>query len=185
MKQRVSDNIFDVVDDKVTLTTNALTIPEFKRIWESDRSKGKATALSRLLFIYHTISPKSPYYNLDEEQRKQTVISDFLNNPDIAEEELTVIAAEKYTKLIETPSLRQLKAATDLVDKVTKYFSSLDFTTENSASLADAKKILEIVSELPKSTQSLIDLRKKVEQELLDTDLKIRGDKSFSSVFDD
>lgn len=182
MKQKISDNIFDVVDDKVTLTTAALTIPEFKAIWD----KNKKAALARLSFIYHTTSPKSPYFNLEESERVQTVIQDFVpDSPDIQDDPLIQAATQKYARLIETPSLRQLKTATQLVDKVTSYFASLTLSQEASSTLADAKKVLEIIGELPKATQSLIDLKKKVEQELLDTDMKIRGDKAFSSVFDD
>jgi hypothetical protein len=184
MKQKISDNIFDVIDDKITLTTAALTVPEFKTIW--DKYKNKKAALARLSFIYHTVSPKSPYFNLEEADRTQTVLSDFLpDTPDVQQEPEVIAAIDKYTKLIETPSLRQLKTATLLVDKVSSYFGALSLSSDSTATLADAKKVLEIIGELPKATQSLIDLKKKVEQELIDTDLKIRGDKAFSSVFDD
>ena len=54
-------DLFDLRDFTVTISPKALMVPEFKALWDRDKSNNKSTALSELAYVYYLSDFKSPY----------------------------------------------------------------------------------------------------------------------------
>jgi hypothetical protein len=44
-------DLFDLRDFTVTISPKALMVPEFKALWDRDKSNNKSTALSELAYV--------------------------------------------------------------------------------------------------------------------------------------
>lgn len=120
--------LFSLKEDKVVIDPNTLVIPEFLKIWKSDKSTGKSEAHQILSYVYFYCDFASPYAIYPLHQRKAMLINDFLkgNEKIIAKAEVED-AIKKYKSFNDTPSMRLLESAQIACDKLADYFETLDF----------------------------------------------------------
>lgn len=119
--------LFDIENGKVVLKASSLAIPEFKLIWEKDKTKSKDKAYNQLSYIIFLcdVSLSNPYRNYTDEDRNNILKKDFLGGKDPDEDMLNAIV--KYRKLQETVSVRMLRSAKNAAEKLSIYFDNIDF----------------------------------------------------------
>lgn len=106
-----------------------LLISEFKKIWDSDKSKEKLEALKIFAYIYFKCDFKSPYRNTKTKEELPEVLKKDLNLPkDFKETKEICLAQEKYIDLQTTKSLKMILSAEKALDQITKYFDEFDIS---------------------------------------------------------
>lgn len=120
--------LFNIKNDNIILDPDKLIIPEFKSIWDKDKTKGKESAQKILTYIYFLCDFNSPYAIYPEYDRKEKIKTDFLKGNDklILTPEVSN-AIDKYKEFQHTPSMRLLESAKVACGKLSDYFMELDF----------------------------------------------------------
>jgi hypothetical protein len=62
--------LFDIIGGNVIMNPTILWIPEFKEIWDRDKTKHKVRAVKEISYIVFLYSFKSPYLAYSEKDRK-------------------------------------------------------------------------------------------------------------------
>src|SRR5688572_23745041 len=128
----VSDNLANALPNPELLGVKA-----FAKIIHRDRGskrdsqgRNKFKAATELAYVYHMCDPASPYFQYEEELRREKVIEDFLPKgwePDAYIQE----AIEKYRELKLTPSARLLESAVIGLHKLREFFEEVDLMAIN------------------------------------------------------
>jgi len=165
--------LFDMVGTDITLDANILAVPALQKIWDRDKSKGKAQALKELKFIVFLCDFLSPYKDLQEDLKEKTIIEDIFGEkwvPDNTVKE----AITKYIQLQETPLMRFLDVNLKNIGKLTNYLDLITFEGK------DEYEALKIVDSMTKSIEkaggmikSILTLKKQVQTEI--TEKNVRG----------
>lgn len=121
--------IFDLQNNEPKITIEGIHIPEFRAIWEADKSKDKIFASQALAYVYHIADHSSVYAKQSPEERRKLVRDAYLKD-ELTDEmkELIATAIAVYKKLQETPSMRLLESAKNACEKLSEYFNTIDFT---------------------------------------------------------
>lgn len=163
--------LFDIVNGVVQMNPTTLWIPEFKALWDRDKSKDKKKATSEISYIVFMYAYTSPYSGYSEKERERKVKLDCFGK--LAEEwkpdEYVKKATKKFLSLQETPTLRLLKAANIALDKIKEYY---DNVTPDMAN-----EIIKNTKELGSLVKSLDILTRQVEKEQLENS-NVRGGQS-------
>lgn len=142
--------LFDIVNGTVVLNPNSLVIPEFKKIWDRDKSKTKEQATKEISYIVFLCDFNSPYNSFRENDRDKVVKQDFLKDESWEPDTLIVEGIKKYKLLQETPLLNMLRAAMNVVNKTTDYFNKVDYDEVD-----DRGKVKYTVSEVFKAMANM------------------------------
>jgi hypothetical protein len=141
----------------------ALTITEFKDIWERDASEMKDRAILELSFVYFNTDYKSPYRGYDLASRELKVKKD-LHFPEDWVKDIAVSSAEKkYDELQETPSLRWLKSMEASLGRIQQFATLYDPMKDPTGSKYSA--ILRGMKTIPDIVKGLNGLRDVIEAE--------------------
>ena len=96
--------LFDLRDMVVTVSPQALLIPEFKKIWDDDSTNDKSVALKQLAYVYYISDFKSPYLlSSNPDQVAKLIAKDFMKDEDYVPTSEVMLAIDKYKSLQETP----------------------------------------------------------------------------------
>jgi len=146
--------MFVFKDGQPTIEPKMLFVPEFRRIWDRDKSAGKKTALKELAFVYFTADYKSEYnaYGLEKEE---LVAQDIMGDPKYQASPDILNAIEKYEMMQETYSMRYLAGVRKTVDSLIKYYEDL---------LYDPKKVSNKEFKPEQITKALKDLESVMEK---------------------
>ena len=75
--------LFDIDKGRVQINPTALWIPEFKKIWNRDKTVEKVKASNEISYIVFMHDFMSPYRDYSEVDREQKVLADcFPNDPE-------------------------------------------------------------------------------------------------------
>ena len=118
--------LLTISGSRVIISPYALTVAEFKAIWEKYPTTAKDDALQELSFVYFMCDYKSPYIQYPEELRPTKIITDVLVDKTWRPDGAVAAAMLKYEELQNTPSMGMLKAATRAVNQVEKFFNNVD-----------------------------------------------------------
>jgi len=164
--------IFDVIKGEPVINPEALFIPGFKEVWQSDKTTDKVIATQKLLYIYHSRNPRSSYSLLGPD-REAEVIKDFLAPFDITVDEELTRAAERYSDpFLKDAGVRFLEGIEVAVNEITKMLKNPDtYSSSSKVKFSDIKDIVVKGSDL---LSSYYKLRKQVEEGLQE-DVKYRG----------
>ena len=169
--------LFNIKNDNIILDPDKLIIPEFRKIWDSDKSKGKESAQKILTYIYFLCDFNSPYSIHPEYERKETLVKDFLkgssklvDTPDVSQ------AIEKYKDFQQTPSMRLLESAKIACGKLSDYFTTLDFKEmdDSGRPVYQAKDVAANLKAVGGIIESLNKTEEQVKKEITSSS-KIRG----------
>lgn len=163
--------IFDIEDNRVVLNPQSLNIPEFKAIWDRDKSKQKGNATKEISYIVYLCdeSVDNPYRAYREEERIQVLLKDFMT-VDWQPDEVVLQAVEKFKDLKQTTNSRLLRSAKKAAEKLSEYFDSVDFNVKDSHgkpvfSSRDLAANLKEVAGIVKSLNTLEDMVRKEQSE--------------------
>jgi hypothetical protein len=163
---------FDIIGDRVTFKPEFLAVPEFKAIWDRDKSKSKNKAMKELSFIVFLCDNTTinPYMGYSEDIREDILKEDFIGDSKWEPDELVLRAIKKLDSLFETPSARLLKGALVAADQLANWFKNIDFTeTDNQGKQKySARELSSNLSSVGNIIKSLKQLEKQVRQEQLD-----------------
>jgi len=159
--------LFDIDKGKVVMNPTSLWIPEFKKLWNRDKSEDKANASAEISYIVFMYDYRSPYRDYSERDREQKVSKDcFPAEPDWVQDAAVKKAVKRFRELQETANSRLLQAAKIAADKLTDYFKNVDSSA--------ASEIVRNLKELGTVVKSLDILEKQVQKEQLEKN-SIRG----------
>ena len=158
----------------VIMNPTILWIPEFKALWDRDKTKHKGNAVKEISYIVFLYSFKSPYLAYSEKDRKIKILQDYFDGKKWEPDELVKAAIKRYNDLQETATTRLLNASLRLCDKVTEYFDSIDFNEKDKLgkpihSLNDVVKNMKDVGPVVKSLETLKDqvLREQMDKTII------------------
>lgn len=159
--------VLEIVNNNLTIHAECLAIPEFKKLWDSDKSKNKLDAINALRYVYFTADYKSLYNTFDPITREKMLKKDCFGNEDQVISEDILEAINKYIQLQETPLLKYLKSAMNALNKMEEYFSKIDFDKEDSKGNAKYKprEISACLKDAPTIAASIEKTIEKVEKE--------------------
>lgn len=165
-----------------------VTIKEFNKIINRDKSKGKAVAIAELSYIWFFCDYKSDFVQIiDEEDRAAEIISS-LNalssgwKPDAA----VRAGIDKYRKLSTTITSRMLEDARSIIDNMSTWAKNAALNLDemvNDRPKYDISKIQAFIRDLPKMQDTLNSLEDKVLREKDSSDSH-RGSQE-KSIFED
>lgn len=132
--------LFDIVGGKVVIHPDAIGIPCFKKVWDTDKPD-KEHSSKIISYIVLMNKWDSPYVqSMDEDSRELKLKKEIFNdeNYKLTSEEL--ICEEEYKNLLNTRALQMLNNMRLKLDSVSKYYKeSLDDTL-------DEKKIKDLLA---------------------------------------
>lgn len=150
--------LFDNSANDVQINTpEVLLIREFAALWDPSRNKTKedpkgskrTRAFREFTYIWLMCDWASPYSDYTEQERHEEAMKD----AKLTEKEWTDptfrAACRKYRELQNSSrSLKLIKAAQDVVDKITDYFETLDLQERDPVSGKPIFKTKDIMAEL-------------------------------------
>jgi len=162
--------IFDIVNGHVAPTPNALTVPEFKVIWDRDSTEDKSRGIKELSYVAFLVdeSMQNPYRAYNYIDRIPVLKRDFLDGKD--PDDVIEAAVEKYKELSFTTNMRLLKAARAATDKLSEYYEQMAATDVSSFKPRDLSANLKDVGGIIKSLDMLEEFVRKEQAES-----KVRG----------
>lgn len=165
------DNLFDIVGSTITIKPESLVVPEFRKIWERDKTKDKKRAFNEISYVVflHNKSDKNPYKNYSEIDRETMLKKDFSIE---SVDSLMSEAIEKYKKLKVTRYERVVNAALDSLEDIEGYYLSIK---EQDKTKFDINEYLGSMEKLGKAVKSLRELEKQLEADRTEG-AKVRGD---------
>lgn len=159
---------FDIVNDKVVLNHNCLSIPELLAIKEA-----YTNPIPAFNFLHFYFDPESPYANLPEEDREDIVLKDFPGEYTL-EDEVMIEAMKKLANMYITPTYRYYQDSKILLEKLGKFARNTDITTGRDGNLS---ALAMQVKSVGKTIQEFKQLEKIVMQELSEGQGRTRGGK--------
>ena len=151
------DTLIHIVDNKGIPSPYALSINEFKNL-----------NVDELAFIYFMIDHKSPFAVYEWDQRLIEVKNSIFGEKKKWKPSKNLLeACDVYDKLIETSSVRLLKAARESIIKLEKYFRDIDLhlMDDNGRPIFHAKDLIANLSNMGKVVDGLSRLEEIVKKE--------------------
>ena len=154
---RLQDDLIYIKDSKAVPSPYAKTLLEFKTLTTEELS-----------FVYFMVDHRSPFAIYEWEQREKEVKNSIFGEKKKWKPSPKVLGAcDKYDKLIETSAVRLLKAATESVVKLEKYFRTVDLTLldDNGKPIYHAKDLINNLEKMGKVVDGLGRLEEIVKRE--------------------
>jgi len=151
--------LFQLENNKIIIDTEILLIPEFKAIYDRDKTKVKEKAFSEFEYIYFVKDWNSPYrVYIDIEERKNIVKNDYIKEKNWKQDAIIEAALDRYERLTKTPIMGLIEDAYVLIDKLRKYFLTVDFTKIDKMGKR-VDKALEGMSQLEKLGKIVVSVK--------------------------
>ena len=166
--------VFELVENQVILNPEVLNVPQFKVIYDRDKSKDKAQAIKDFAFVYHMVDYNSIYADFPIAEKEKSIKTDFKIDIDYSTDKDIQEAISIYKQFIETPKQRLLQAAKNKIDEMAQFMDS----TPLNADTADA--ILKLFKDISNTIANFDKLEDAVKKEKESSNSKVRGNKSIS-----
>jgi hypothetical protein len=153
--------IFEVDNGRCLITDNAHFIPEIKALID----KYPDTAEAYLIYCHYMTSLDSPYCNLPEEEKSETIIFDINQTIGAFDpfEPLLQPAVDKLESLYETDLMRYFKSLKISIKKMGDYLKNEEISSGRDGNLGE---IIRIHKESGSTLKSFKDIEKQVEEEI-------------------
>jgi hypothetical protein len=126
--------LFDIQDGKVVLNPDELSIPAFKKIYESDKTKDKKDAIAKISYIVFMYKWDSPYMSIvDEDNRSSIIKEEVFSNANYKIDKLIEDAIDKFKLFQHTFSLQFLEDNMTGASKLMEYYRLLDWSETDKA----------------------------------------------------
>jgi len=180
-------NLFEIVNDVVTFSPQALLITPFKKIWDADESKEKFEATRILGFIYYMADERSDFMHILDTDERIEEIKNFLDMPKsfTGKSKDIVRAVHYYEKLSETTSTRLLQSTRLVLQKISTFLDNIDLDERDDRTkkpVHDIGKITSSVEKIPKLVKAINEIEKEVIKE---KELKAQNGNKTNAMFED
>lgn len=132
--------LFKVENNILTATPEVLVIPEFRCLWERDKSKQKDKARADLIFVYYLEDFDSPYSVIPLNLREREIQKDFIKDNTWKKDEQVTAACNKYRLLTEKPLMRLLRAVDNTIDRMADYLNATEIDSRTIKAIKDTIK---------------------------------------------
>jgi hypothetical protein len=171
--------LFQIDNDQVVFSPQALMLEPFNKLWKRDKKKGKPIAHAEMAALYYYMDYKSDFSTmLDDTEKLELIKSVIIGMPaDWEPDELFKAACKFYQEMQETHSTLLLQDAQYAVTSVRKFLRSLDMqeVDERGKPIHDLKKIIDSLGQINKVTESLMELEEQVKKQIQKKQDTIRG----------
>lgn len=159
--------LFDIVSGQVVLNPTSLWLPEFKKLWDRDKSKNKVKAAREISYIVFLYDYRSPYQAYPEVERERRILQDyFADEPKWQPDEHVKAAIKRFEEFQDSAALRLLRATKLALESINEFFKT--------AGPEDIDKIVKNAKELGNLVQSLDKLEQQVQKDQLENNA-VRG----------
>jgi len=161
--------LFDLKARVVVVSPEALLIPEFKDLWNRDKSKDRLKAHRELSYVYFISDYKSPYRSsLTEDKLHEVVAKDFMKDSEYKACAKVLAAIDKYKELQKTPSMLLLDASVQTVHKLINYLQEIDLTERDKSDrpIYKPSDVTTSLKNIGGIVESLAKVRESVEKEV-------------------
>ena len=163
-------NVFDIVNGRVVLDATSLMVPEFKALYDRDKSVNKDRALREIGYIVFLCSFKSPYFDYNEIDKDIAIRRDYIKDSTWKPDKLVIEGIGAYRLLSETTNMRLLRSARYATEKLAEYFKGVDFAGDGY----NAKDVVNNLKSIGDIVDSLVKLEKQVAKEQVE-ESRLRG----------
>lgn len=182
--------LFQLSNNKLTFSPQALLLEPYKKLWDRDKSKEKTLATSELGYVWYLCDIKSPFSIILSREERTTEIKKIIKElsgtwmPDVLVNEACIF----YKESQKTVSSEILDNTIGVMLRINTFLSTLDPGATYSDKFGnikfvhDFKKIVSTVKEVPGVLKTLNEVREQVLKEQ-EVDTGMRGNKS-KSVFE-
>lgn len=180
-------NLFEIVNNVVTFSPQALAIKPFKKIWDADDSKDKELATLEMSYIYYMVDERSDFQHiLDENERSEEIVK-FIDLPEgwnRHNDKDIVRAMHYYSKASETTSTKLLQSTRLVLQKISEFLDNINMDERDERTnkpIHDINKITSSVEKIPKLIKAINEIEKEVIKE---RELKAQSGNKSVSMFD-
>jgi hypothetical protein len=185
--KEIKMNLFEIVNNVVTFSPQALMIGPFKKIWDADESEDKINANLGLAFIYYMSDERSDFMHILDDDERAEEIKKFIDLPlswnDKSKE--VVRAIHYYEQLSVTTSTKLLQSTRSILQKIGLFLDNVNMEAVDERTkkpIHDITKITSAVEKIPKLIKALSEIEKEVVKE---KELKAQSGNRTQSLFDD
>lgn len=155
--------LLQISESKLIVSPYALTISEFKAIWDRDTTRAKDKAIKELSFVYFMAAYHSPYRAYEIKERASKIVHD-LNMKEWASDDVIKASIVKYEELEVTPTLALLQDVEEGVFKIREFFRTVDIKKDEKGT--KVASLIRSMGSIPDVIKSMSILRSQVEKEL-------------------
>jgi hypothetical protein len=177
--------LFDIVDGKVVLDASELSLPSFKKIYESDKSKDKVDSFNKISYIVFMYKWDSPYMSIIDEETRSNKLKSQLFNTNWELDKQVTNAIEDYKLFQHTWSLQFLEdnilGATKLMDYYRRV--NWDETDKMGKPIYSSRDLAANLEKAGGILKSLHSLKEQVKKEELESN-RVKGGSALGSYED-
>lgn len=170
--------LFDIVNGKVVMNPQTLVMPEFRCLWDRDKSKEKYKAILEISFVVFLCdeSISNPYRAYKEGYRELELKKDFIGDETWEPDKEIKAAISKFKKSTQTTNTRLLIKAKSGAEKLADYFDDVDFSIKDKdgKSRYSARELASNLAAVGSIVKSLNQLEEMVKKEQLESQT-VRG----------
>lgn len=165
------DGFFDVDRGVPVIKAEALFVPEFKILWESDKSKEKHRVTRQMAYIYHSVNPMGPYGQLGPYEKEELTKKDLLKEGDETPD--LIAARNKYRELLIEADVDMLlvEGVTEALRKIAIYLKDVIVVDGKGGNVAEINSSIKNASimrgqrnQLLKEVQEGIEAQKRIKK---------------------
>lgn len=179
-------NLFELENNVVTFSPQALLISPFKEIWDKDKTSSKHEATLKLAFIYYMADERSDFIHILNTDDRIEEIKTFIDMPKnfTGKSKEIVRAVHYYEKLSETTSTKLLQSTRLVLQKISEFLDNINIDERDERSkkpIHDIGKITASVEKIPRLIKAINEIEKEVIKEKA---MKSQSGNRTQSLFD-
>lgn len=180
-------NLFEIVNNNVTWSPQALMIKSFRIIWDADESEDKELANKELAFIYYMADERSDFMHILDSEERADEIKRFIDMPEdwVGNRKELVRAIHYYEQMSETTSTKLLQSTRLVLQKISEFLDNINMNERDERTkkpIHDIGKITGAVEKIPKLIKAINEIEKEVIKE---KQLKAQSGNRTQSMFDE
>lgn len=161
--------LFDIDRGMVVMNPQSIWIPEFRKIWDRDKSKDKAKASMEISYIVFLHSFDSPYEAYPLHERETRIKRDYLKDEKWAPDAVIKDAIVRYKEFQDSTALRLLKTSRMALEAIELHTQMIyDKARNGEVDAGEIDKLIKNTKELGNVMRSLDELEKQVQKQQLE-----------------
>jgi hypothetical protein len=163
-------DLFEIKNDQVTFSPQALALKPLRALWDRDKKKGKPVATAELAALYFYADYKSDFSEILDPNEKIDVIKSYVIGmpKNWKPDEVFQAAVDFYKDRMQTISTILLEDSKTAISKISTFLRNVDLTEmdDNGKFVHDIKKINDVIGALPKTVETVNKMEDMVKKEL-------------------
>lgn len=162
-------HLFDLKDNIVIFSPQALALKPFAALWKRDRTKDKKVAVAELSYIFYYCDYRADFAAIVDDETREQQILEVIDLPAKWKKDSKIQdAIDLYHKLQESLAIQSLKAARVAVDKVNQFLLTVDLKEKdaNGRLLYKPKDIDDSVAKIHTRLEQLNKVEEEVQKQI-------------------